>query len=466
MGASEPWELGIADAAALIREGELSAVELLTSVLGRIEETEEYAQAWVHVDAEGAMAAARAADREPGTGPLLGVPVAVKDVIDVRGLPTEGGSEALRGHIAQADASAVARLRTSGAVILGKLQTHEFAFGQGTPPTRNPWDPERYAGGSSVGSGVAVAVGSVPGALGTDTGGSVRNPAAVNGLVGLKPSTGLVDGSGVLTVSHSLDHIGPIARSVADCALLLEGMLSEAALARIGGPFAERVERSTAPARLAVDPAAWDSCGVHSEVRGLVEAALACLEGLGFEIVEIGLPELDFALPASLAVSLSEAAEHHRALLRQAARDYLPGTRVMIETGALVTREDLRLAGEVRAYLRDLLARAFDRTGTCALLAPTLPAVAPLEAQMSHELTGSTDTDSLASALRMLSPANLLGLPAVSVPCGLASGQPVGLHIMGREFHDARVLGIARAYEAASRWSSLVPVVKLPARVP
>jgi Asp-tRNA(Asn)/Glu-tRNA(Gln) amidotransferase A subunit family amidase len=468
MGVTEPWQLGIAEGAALIWAGELSSVELVSSVLGRLEDTEDFARAWAHVDADGAMAAARAADRLARTGefgPLQGIPVAVKDVIDVRGLPTEGGSEALRGHVAEADAGVVGRLRASGAVILGKLRTHEFAFGQGTPPTRNPWDPERYAGGSSVGSGVAVAVGSVPGALGTDTGGSVRNPAAVNGLVGLKPSAGLLDASGVLNVSHSLDHIGPIARSVTDCALLLDGALPESGLARLGGAVAERALRSTAPARLAVDRAAWTSCGVHDDVRELVEAALVVLGGMGFEIVEVALPELDFALPASLAVSLSEAAEHHRGLLRRAARNYLPGTRVMIETGALVTKEDVRLAWEVRDYLRRVLADAFDRTGADALLAPTLPAVAPLAAHMSHELTGSTDTDSLASALRMLSPANLLGLPAVSVPCGLASGQPVGLHIMGREFEDARVLAIARAYEAASPWSSLVPVLELPAQV-
>ncbi|NUP73931.1 MAG: hypothetical protein HOQ07_04670 [Sinomonas sp.] len=234
-------------------------------------------------------------------------------------------------------------------------------------------------------------------------------------------------------------------------------------MARLGGPVALQSQRATAPRRLAFDRGLWDSCGVQDDVAALVEAALAELAGLGFEIVEMRLPELDLALPASLAISLSESAGHHRDLLARAATDYLPETRVMIETGALVTREDLRLAAAARELLRSALTQAFAGSGADALLAPTLPATAPLAAHMAHELTGSTDSDSLASALRMLSPANLLGLPAVSVPCGLAAGLPVGLHIMGRAFEDGVVLGIARAYEAASPWSALVPVRDLPA---
>ncbi|MFF2244372.1 amidase [Arthrobacter sp. NPDC058130] len=464
---TEPWELGIAEAAGLIRRRELSAVELLDSVLDRIQDTEVYAHAWTYVDQQGAREAAILADGQAASGQfdgsLHGIPLGVKDVIDVHGMPSEGGSESLRGNIAKDDAGVVHRLRASGAVILGKLQTHEFAFGQGVPPSRNPLDPDRYAGGSSVGSGVAVAVGSGPGALGTDTGGSVRNPAAVNGLVGLKPSFGVVSSSGVLHVSHTLDHVGPIARSVEDCAMLFDGMVEPRGLTLLGGSVSARIQDIPEETKLGVDRRIWSEWGVTRGVVAAVEDALSVLEELGIKIVELSLPDLDLALHASVAISLSEAAHHHRQRLRGAAGRYLPGTRVMIETGALVSEDDIRLAWQVRSYLRSFIPEAMVSAGVAGLVSPTLPAIAPLASSMSSELTGSTTQNSLATALRMLSAANLTGMPGVSVPCGFASGQPVGLHIMGPEHADAAVLAIAHAYERATQWRKHVPVRMLPA---
>lgn len=464
---TEPWELGVAEAAGRIRRRELSAVELLDSVLDRLYGTEDYAHAWSYVDERGAREAARQADGQTARGQfgrgLHGVPLGVKDVIDVRGMPSEGGSDSLRGNVAKDDARVVHQLRASGAVILGKLQTHEFAFGQGRPPSRNPWDPERYAGGSSVGSGVAVAVGSIPGALGTDTGGSVRNPASVNGVVGLKPSAGVVSSSGVLHVSHTMDHVGPIVRCVEDCAALLDGMVEPQALARLGGPVSARIGNLPAPTRLGVDRRMWSQWGVTPGVTSTVENALSVLADLGMEVVELRLPELDLALHASVAISLSEAADHHRERLGRASGQYLPGTRVMIETGALVSRDDVRLARQVRTYLRAFIPEAMVRAGVAGLVSPTLPAIAPSASSMISELTGSTGEDSLAAALRMLSAANLTGMPGVSLPCGFANGQPVGMHIMGLEHSDATVLAIARAYESATQWCTHVPVRVLPA---
>lgn len=466
---TEAWELGIAEAAVLIRRRHLSAVELLDSVLDRARATEEYAQAWAHIDERGAREAARIADDlavgGQFAGSLHGIPIGVKDVIDVQGMPTEAGSESLRGNIALDDAGVVRRLRESGAVILGKLQTHEFAFGQGTPPSRNPWGPDRYAGGSSVGSGVAVAVGSIPGALGTDTGGSVRNPAAINGLVGLKPSYGVASSSGVLHVSHTMDHVGPIARSVEDCAALLDGMMEPHGMALLGGPVSAHMRDAPVPVRLGVDRRMWSEWGVTADVREAVEGALRVLTDLKFEIVELPLPELDLALHASVAISLSEAAHHHRARLGSAAERYLPATRIMIETGALASEEDLQLAWQVREHLRWFLPRAMAQAGVHGLVSPTLPAIAPFARTMSSELTGSPGEDSLSAALRMLSAANLTGMPGVSVPCGFASGQPVGLHIMGPEHTDATVLAIAHAYERATQWKGFVPVHMLPQTV-
>lgn len=464
---TEPWELGIAEAAGRIRRRELSAVELLGSVVDRLNNTEDYAHAWVFVDERGARDAARLADQQAAKGQFLGalhgIPLGVKDVIDVRGMPTEGGSNSLRGNIAKDDAGVVRQLRVNGAVILGKLQTHEFAFGQGTPPSRNPWDPERYAGGSSVGSGVAVAVGSIPGALGTDTGGSVRNPASVNGLVGLKPTAGAVSSTGVLHVSHTMDHVGPIARSVEDCAALLDGMVEPEALARLGGPVSARLGDLPAPTRLGVDRRIWSEWGVVPGVLAAVENALSVLADLGMEIVELRLPELDLALHASVAISLSEAADHHRERLSHDSGRYLPGTRIMIETGALVSLDEVRLAWKVRTHLRAFLPEAMARAGVAGLVSPTLPAIAPPASAMSSELTGAGGQNSLAAALRMLSAANLTGMPGVSVPCGFADGQPVGLHIMGPEYSDATVLAIAQAYELATPWRTHVPVRQMPA---
>src|SRR6185437_5494059 len=215
------WELGLAEAAALIAAGELARSDLVASVLERIDEVEPLVRAFVSVDAEGALRAARAQDGATG-GTLRGIPVAIKDIFDVEGFPTGCGSDAYEdAAVAIADAAAVARLRSAGAVVVGKTTTHELACGVYTAPTRNPWDLERSAGGSSGGSGAAVAAGAALGAIGSDTGGSIRIPASHCGLVGVKPTYDLVPRGGALTLSWSLDHVGPLARSVDDVALLL-----------------------------------------------------------------------------------------------------------------------------------------------------------------------------------------------------------------------------------------------------
>lgn len=467
---SEIWELSIANVARELRDRSLSALDVVDALLERLDATEDYARAWAFVDVEGARSQARTADSLAATGGPLGVlhgiPIGVKDVINVAGMPTGGGSESLRGQPAvSTDAGVIRQLRSAGAVIVGKTVTHEFAFGQGTPSTRNPWDPSRYAGGSSVGSGVAVAVGSALGAIGTDTGGSVRNPASVNGLVGVKPSAGLVDGSGLLNVSRTLDQVGPIARNVDDCALLFRGMIvPDHAQNLPPRTVRSRVDEGSRARRVAVDRSSWTEWGVTPGVRGAVEGAISTLVDLGIDVVEISLPTLALALPASLAIALSEASAYHRHHLREHALGYLPETRVMLETGALVSTADVALAYEVQASLRTTLHEAMDEAGVLAVVSPTLPAAAPFVSEMVHELTATTGDQSLSSALRILSPANITGMPALSVPCGFASGQPVGLHLMGRLFSDAELFGLAKSYEDATSWHTYVPVRTLPAR--
>ncbi|MDQ4214629.1 amidase [Microbacterium capsulatum] len=460
---TETWRWGVPEAAAALADGEVTSAQLVAAALERIRATEDRVHAWAHLDAAGALAAARASDERRSAGrprgPLDGVPIGVKDVIDVAGMPTRGGSEVFRDAMpARHDAVAVGRFRAAGGVLLGKTVTYEFAFGQGRPPTRNPRDPERYAGGSSIGSGVAVAVGSVPATLGTDTGGSVRNPASINGLVGLKPSSGLVSRTGSMTVSGTMDAIGPIAASVRGAALVLDAIAEPAALAtHFGGSVVGAADRAVAT-RVGVDRAQWERWGVAGPVRAAVDEAIVVLERNGVEIVEVDASDLDLALTAGLLVSLSEAAELHRHRLQAAAGDYLPETRVMIASGALLRADDVELARRLRGALRRRLEELLAARGLVAIVSPTLPAGAPRLAGMAAELTSAGDAESLGSALRMLCAANLTGLPGLSVACGEVEAGPVGMHLLGRWNGDAEILALAERYEQAAPWRARVPL--------
>lgn len=462
---SEPWRLGVDQAAEALAEGRLSSVELVRSSIDRISATEPHVRAWAFVDADSALEQARDSDarRRAGRtrGPMDGIPVGVKDVIDVAGMPTRGGSASLaEAEPAVRDAASVARLRESGAIMLGKASTYEFAFGQGDPPTRNPRDPARYAGGSSIGSGVAVAVGQAPAMLGTDTGGSIRNPASVNGIVGLKPSAGLVSTSGAITISRTMDAIGPLTASVRGCALVLDAIADPLTRDRaFGGSVAERaLHAPSTPVRVGVDRALWGRWGVSDQVRTAVDDALAALTGTGVEIVELDLSFLDAALTAGLVVSLAESVPEHRERLRGSAAAYLPGTRAMIATGALVDPADLDLARRMGHALRRRIEGVLRSRGLTAVAAPTLPVAPPVLAEMATELTDAGDGDSLGSALRMLSAANLTGLPGLSVPGGEQEGMPIGLHLLGRLFGDAELLALGLRHEASSPYRARVPL--------
>ncbi|GAA4478101.1 amidase [Microbacterium panaciterrae] len=460
---SAPWRWGVPEAAAALADGGITSTQLVSAALDRIRFTESRARAWAHVDADAALVAARASDerRRAGRalGPLDGLPIGVKDVIDVAGMPTRGGSAVFRAAApAQRDAVAVGRFRAAGGILLGKTVTYEFAFGQGTPPTRNPRDPERYAGGSSIGSGVAVAIGDVSAALGTDTGGSVRNPASINGLVGLKPSAGLVSRAGSMTVSGTMDAIGPLAASVRGAALVLDAIAEPTVLREHFGGSVVRAAARVERARVGVDRDQWERWGVAAPVRSAVDEALEVLERTGVEVVEVDTSDLDLALTAGLVVSLSEAATLHRLRLRAAADDYLPETRVMIASGALIETGDVELALRLRGALRCRIEELMQRRGLAALVSPTLPNGAPRLATMAAELTSAGDAESLGSALRMLCAANLTGLPGLSVACGEVAAGPIGMHLLGRANGDAEILALAERYEQAAPWRARVPL--------
>lgn len=459
----QPWRWGVPEAADALANGTVSSEQLVVSALERIRVTEARVRAWAHVDEDAALAGARASDARRNSGHPLGlldgVPIGVKDVIDVAGMPTRAGSAVFRDAVpARRDAVAVGRFRAAGGVLLGKTATYEFAFGQGIPPTLNPRDPERYAGGSSIGSGVAVAVGGVPAALGTDTTGSGRNPAAINGLVGLKPTAGLISRVGSIVVSGTMDAIAPIASSVRGVALVLDATAEPAALEeRFGGSVVRAAERGARP-RVGVDRGQWERWGVAALVRAAVEEALLVLERTGVEIIEIDASDLDAALTPALVISLAEAAALHRHRLQAAAADYLPETRAMIASGALVRADDLDLALRLRGPLRQRVKRMLDRWDLGAIVSPTLPVGAPRLASMAAALTSTGDAESLGSALRILSTASLTGLPGLSVACGEVEAGPVGMHLLGRWNGDAEILALAERYEQAAPWRARVPI--------
>ena len=434
--------MSVAELAGRLRAGELSPREAVLCYLDRIETTREL-NAYLHVDAELALAEAERAPR----GPLFGVPVAVKDVIDVAGMPTTAASAILH-RVAERDASAVARLRAAGAVVLGKLNTHEFAFGATTTsphfgPARNPWSPDRIAGGSSGGSGVAAAADLAAGTLGTDTAGSIRIPACLCGVTGLRPSTGLVPTDGVEPVSRTLDTVGPIARSAADCSLLLE------ALAPGYGP---QLDGGVEGLRIGVVEALFDRA--QPAVAGLAEAAVGELGAAGARVSRSAIPLLEESGTILQAVMLPEAAEAHLERLRTRLRDYGPDVRTRLLAGLLLPAtahvSDERGRRRFQAELDRVLGE-FD-----LLALPAMPVVAPPIGEETVELRGERLLYRLA-LIPFNSPWALAGLPVASIPCGFVDGLPVGLALVGRRLDEATVLRAAHAYQRETDWHERRP---------
>jgi aspartyl-tRNA(Asn)/glutamyl-tRNA(Gln) amidotransferase subunit A len=452
-----------------LRSGDLTSVELTRSLLRRIEETEPLVHAYAHVCAEPAMQVAQLADQRRAAGedlPLLGIPVAVKDNIETVDAPTEVGSRVMRDHQALRDATVVERLRAAGAVILGKTVTHEFAYGLNTPPTRNPWNLDRRPGASSAGSAVAVALGSALGALGTDTAGSIRTPAAVNGIVGFKPTYGRVSRAGVFPASPSLDHVGVLARTVEDCTLLFQAICGPdprdptTLPAEAGGPVpAGDTTMDLRGVRLGVErPYFFDYPEVQDGVRDAAERALEVLASLGAELVDVSVPELVFASAAGSIINLVDNSAWHQGRLHTHYDDYEPETRRMLSLGALIPAAAYVNAQKARRVVIDALRRTYRDHNLTALVGPTTPTVAQL-------LTDPplSPTPRLSPLVHHDYPANLAGLPALSVPCGFSDDLPAGLHIMGRPLADENVLRVGLTYQRATSWSACSPPLDLSA---
>lgn len=466
---SEPRNLTIGEAGGLIAERSLSVLELVEDTLAQIERTEPLVHAYALVLHEQAREDARRLDRELDSGlsrgPLHGIPIAVKDLCYMKDIPTEAGSRALVGFVPTYDAAVVERLRAAGAVIVGKAVTHEFAYGVNEPPTRNAWDHERYPGGSSAGSAVAVAMRSAFGAIGTDTGGSIREPASLNGVVGLKPTFGLVSRYGIVPLSPSLDHVGPITRSVQDCAILLQALAGYDARDS-GSIAAPLVDYTAAPGEgidgmtIGVERGFSFGHGVWDGVREAVERIIGEMALWGARIVEVEMPSLDLMAPVGVTILLADASAYHRHTLRERGADLDPATRVMFELGELVPATHYVTALRARAVLRNQMRALFTTHRLDALISPTLPTTAVLMHQVL--LADQNGEDPMTGALRHMIAANLTGQPALTLPCGFSAGLPVGFQLLGRPFGEATLFRLAAAYESHHDWHIMAPALARP----
>lgn len=433
----------IGQIAPLIRSGAVSPVDLVTRCLERIEARPEL-NAFITVMRDTAVAAARLAEEEIGRGhyrgTLHGVAVSVKDLVDVAGTPTTSGS-AVPPRLPDVDAPIVARLREAGAVIIGKTNLHEFAFGTTSEesafgPVRNPRDPARSAGGSSGGAAVALLEGMCFGAVGTDTGGSIRIPSAVCGIVGLKPTYGELTCEGVVPLSTTLDHIGPMARSVADVAVMFGAM--------------KGVEVSAVPSSAYVFgvPEPYFCDRLHPDVRGALTRTRHALVHAGHEVRGIEIEHAARTADVYLHIVLPEASWYHAPTLATGAERYSPGVRLRLEMGRYILAEDYVRALHLRTTLRRSVDRALD--GCDALLLPSLPIPAPVLGEASVDVDGNKEPVR-AVMLRLTQLFNISGHPAIALPAGTtADGWPVSVQLVGRHGATERLLHIAAAVEPYS----------------
>lgn len=459
-------DLSMREAAAAVRRKEVSPVELARLSLERIAADEPRLHAFARLTEARAMAAAKQAEREilagQWRGELHGVPVAVKDLYDMAGLPTTCSSKVRHDHLAAADSACVERLEQAGASIVGMTHTHEFAYGIATPTTGNPWNVEHIPGGSSGGSGATLAARGCYMAMGTDTGGSIRIPAAVCGTVGLKPTYGRVSRVGVASLSWSLDHAGPLARTVADCAVTLGALAGfdarDPGSADVPvGDYLTELEHGVKGLRIGVPRNVFFE-HVETEVEAGVRAALATLQKEGAELVEVEIPMADMISAIEFGLCMPEASAYHRTMIRERAELYEPDVRTFLEAGMMIPAVDYIAALRQRTLMQAAWRTMFEANGLDALIGPAVAAVAMRRDQPTLTWPDGTEETASSVYVRLSAPANVTGTPSVSVPCGFGKGGlPVALQVMGRPFGEARILRIARAYERTVDWSTRKP---------
>ncbi|HEX7975937.1 MAG TPA: amidase, partial [Anaerolineales bacterium] len=437
--------LTLTQAADLIRKRELSPVELTQAYLERIPLLDPQVNAYITVTGEQAMEQARQAEAEIERGhvrgPLHGIPIALKDLYETRGVLTTAGSRFFAGYVPEADAAAVQKLTEAGAVILGKLNMHEIALGvtSNNPhygPCRNPWALDRSPGGSSGGSGAALAAGLCLGSLGSDTGGSIRIPASLCGVVGLKPTFGRISGRGVIPLSWNLDHPGPMGRSVRDVALLLEALAgydpADPYSVNIpAGRYLETLEEGLLGSRVALASDEFFT-QIDPEVLQAVQAAAGVFEKLGAQVTPVEFPGARQAALTNGQMVNSDAAAFHRERLAARPEDFGPDVLQRLQAGAALPIQDYIMARHTQVALHREFEQFFAKFDL--LLTPTTPVTAPL-------IEGPDAVEQARRLTRFTAGFNLTGLPALSVPCGFTrQGLPIGLQIVARPWSEAAVL--------------------------
>jgi aspartyl-tRNA(Asn)/glutamyl-tRNA(Gln) amidotransferase subunit A len=464
---SDPASLNLTELAAAIRDRTVSSVEATTACLARIEAWQPHINAFVRVEAEDALAYAKAADaalaRGEVRGPLHGVPLAHKDMYYTKGKVAACGSKLREGWIAPATSTAVERLEAAGSFRIGALHMAEFAYGPtGHNPylghARNPWHPERVTGGSSSGSGAAVAARLVPAALGSDTGGSIRLPAHFCGVSGFKPTYGRVSRANAMPLSFTLDTVGPLAQTAADCALILEAIAGPDPLdpTTLGAPAWDKAKAASAPQGLTIGvPASFYVDDLEPDVAAALDAAIATFAGMGHRIVKVDLPDQTLVAAAALLVLAAEATACHAATLRERPQDYGVQVKARLENGlaysAVEYLEALRWRGPALAAHLSAIGQ------TDVIIAPASRAVAPSIAET--DVGGGPNAETtIVGITRFMRPLNYLGLPVMSMPAGLsADNMPIGLQLIGRPFGDELLTALGQAFQAETDHHTRMP---------
>jgi len=459
----ELHQLTISAALERIRHQKISPQELAEACLHRIERFNPTFNAFITVcDLETALSAHQAKETVPMVvaNVLRGIPIAVKDLFNTAGIPTTAGSKFFSDNIPTEDAFVVDKLKQSGATIIGKTNTHEIALGvTGVNPhygaARNPWNPERISGGSSSGSAVAVATGMSLGALGTDTGGSIRIPASLTGVVGLKPTYGRVSLRGVFPLSWNLDHVGPITSCVEDAASLLQVIsaydpIDPASLKMLTGDYFGHLVDDVEGRKIALGVGDYIEAA-DAEVLQAIRAATKIFESLGCKVTEVNVDWMRDAAQANVSMMRADAAAFHRDRLREHPEMFGADILQRLTLGANTTATEYALARRTQTEVKKRCEMFFESYDF--LITPTTPNTAPV-------IEGNDALEQAALLNRFTSPFNLTGLPAISIPCGFnGEGLPIGMQIVSKPWWEAKVLNIAYAYEQATEWHKQKPAI-------
>lgn len=469
----ELLNLDLVDVAARIQSGEVSSYELVEASLEQVRALDPDIKAFITVMDDQARKLAKAYDSEIKAGvyrgPLHGVPIAVKDILHLEGFPTTAGGRQLGLEPSMVAATVVQRLRAAGAVVLGKLNMHEFAYGVTSDnphfgQVRNPWNTEHMPGGSSGGSAAAVAARMCYAAIGTDTGASVRLPAALNGVVGVRPTVGRVSNHNVIPLCWTLDTVGPLARSVRDCAVMLEAIAGhdpqDPSTQAVPVPaYSKELDAELNGVRITLlDGVSLEN--LDTAVRRSMLSSLEALERAGAQVSTSKVDGLEHALSALMTIDVAEPAAYHHPLIRNAAANYGDDVRQLLRAGELYSATDYIHAQRYRRYLAEQLENIFKRSDV--IVVPTLPFPAPPVGTSKLDLAGNSES-LLSAAMRFTALASLAGLPAISVPCGYSdNGLPIGIQFIGHPFGEAALLSIAAGFERISgaRGSDIPPLAR------